>query len=46
MKSHPPPVRRELKSELGYTIQVHLPATTDINVYNAVFKSLKEHLLD
>ena len=31
--------------ELGYTIQVHLPATTDINVYNAVFKSLKDHLL-
>ena len=31
--------------QLGYTIQVHLPATTDINVYNAVFKSLKDHLL-
>jgi len=31
--------------QLGYTIQIHLPATTDINVYNAVFKSLKDHLL-
>lgn len=31
---------------LGYTINLNLPATTDIAVYNAVFKSLKEHLLD
>ena len=28
-----------------YNIQVHLPTTTDITVYNAIFKSLKEHLL-
>ena len=39
----PDPPRHRV--ELGYTIQVHLPATTDINVYNAVFKSLKDHLL-
>lgn len=26
-------------------IEIHLPATTDIAVYNAIFKSLKEHLL-
>ena len=25
--------------------QIHLPTTTDITVYNAIFKSLKEHLL-
>lgn len=31
---------------LGYTINLNLPATTDIIVYNAIFKSLKEHLLD
>lgn len=40
------PTARANGIQLGYTIQVHLPATTDINVYNAVFKSLKEHLLD
>lgn len=27
-----------------YNIQIHLPATTDISVYNAIFKSLKENL--
>lgn len=27
-----------------YNIQLHLPATTDIGVYNAIFKSLREHL--
>jgi len=31
---------------LHYNIQIHLPATKDIEVYNAIFKSLKEHLLD
>lgn len=28
----------------SYNIQIHLPATTEIAVYNAIFKSLKEHL--
>jgi hypothetical protein len=28
-----------------YNIQIHLPATTDISVYNAIFKSLKDHLI-
>jgi len=27
-----------------YNIQIHLPATTDISVYNAIFKSLKDNL--
>lgn len=27
-----------------YNIQIHLPATTDISVYNAIFKSLKNNL--
>ena len=31
---------------LRYNIEVHLPATKDIDVYNAIFKSLKSHLLD
>lgn len=34
------------KIRLGYTINLNLPATADINVYNAIFKSLREHLLD
>jgi hypothetical protein len=29
---------------LHYNIQIHLPATKDIEVYNAIFRSLKEHL--
>jgi hypothetical protein len=28
-----------------YNIQIHLPATTDISVYNAIFKSLKDNLI-
>ena len=31
---------------LKYNIEIHLPATKDIGVYNAIFKSLKEHILD
>ena len=32
-------------SEFHYNIQIHLPATNDISVYNAIFKNLKENLL-
>ena len=28
-----------------YNIQIHLPTTTDITVYNAIFRSLRESLL-
>jgi len=28
-----------------YNIQIHLPSTKDVSVYNAIFKSLREHLL-
>lgn len=38
----PPPGR----TSLHYDIQIHLPATKDVEVYNAIFKSLKEHLLE
>lgn len=31
---------------LRYNIEIHLPASKDIEVYNAIFKSLKEHLLN
>lgn len=32
-------------SNFHYNIQIHLPATTDISVYNAIFKSLKDNLI-
>jgi hypothetical protein len=32
------------RTEYHYNIQIHLPVTTDISVYNAIFKSLKDHL--
>ena len=31
---------------LRYNIEIHLPATKDIEVYNAIFKSLRAHVLD
>ncbi len=46
----PPPAqppRQEMHSlGLRYNIEIHLPATKDTEVYNAIFKSLKEHLLE
>lgn len=41
-------VRRDVPSPLNlrYQIEVHLPATKDIEVYHAIFKSLRENLLD
>jgi hypothetical protein len=42
----PKPERlRAIGMNLGYTINLNLPATTDVAVFNAIFKSLKEHLL-
>jgi len=37
--------RRSLPTQFHYTIQVHLPATKDLEVYNAIFRSLRENLL-
>lgn len=34
-----------IKLNLGYTINLNLPASSDPAVFNAIFKSLKEHLL-
>jgi len=31
---------------LHYNIQIHLPATKDIEIYNSIFKSLREHIID
>lgn len=40
----PPPTQR-LGLNLGYTINLNLPATSDPAVFNAIFRALKEHLL-
>lgn len=43
--SEPPPELHP-RPTLHYNIQIHLPATKDIEVFNAIFKALKEHLLE
>jgi hypothetical protein len=51
-KEKAPGLEAELKREflgrslgLSYTINLNLPATTEIEVFNAIFKSLRENLL-
>lgn len=39
------PGERRLGLNLGYTINLNLPATSDPEVFNAIFASLKRHLL-
>lgn len=52
-EAHPPQI--ETPGRLGsaptlaglhYNVQIHLPATKDVEVYNAIFKSLREHFVD
>jgi hypothetical protein len=38
--------RKSLIPNLRYNIEIHLPSTKDIEVYNSIFKSLREHLLN
>lgn len=44
-----PPLRpassNDVQFRVGYTINLNLPETTNPDVFNAIFKSLKEHLL-
>jgi hypothetical protein len=40
-----PPATQPLGLNLGYTINLNLPATSDPAVFNAIFRALKEHLL-
>jgi hypothetical protein len=35
---------KEKNTELHYNIQIHLPETRDLSVYDAIFQSLKRHL--
>ncbi|MGR4068635.1 DUF5343 domain-containing protein [Billgrantia sp. C5P2] len=37
--------RESVGLNIGYNINLNLPATSDIAVFDAIFKSLKEHLL-
>lgn len=39
------PIAHQTKLGISYTINLNLPATTDPKVFDAIFKSLKEHLL-
>ena len=38
-------MEKETKMNLHYNIQIHLPETTNMAVYDAIFQSLKQHLL-
>lgn len=39
------PVTSSVGPSLHYNIQIHLPPTKDIEVYAAIFKALREHLI-
>lgn len=41
-----PSPEKHQRPTFHYNIQVHLPATKDVEVYNAIFKSMKEHFFD
>jgi hypothetical protein len=41
----PPPPRNTSGLNLSYTIFLNLPETADVEVFNAIFRSLKENLL-
>ena len=47
IEEKPPLILPEKQRQLGisYTINLNLPATTEVEVFNAIFKSLKEHIL-
>ncbi|MBT0607978.1 DUF5343 domain-containing protein [Aequorivita echinoideorum] len=38
-------ISKQITTEMHYNIQIHLPETKDISVFDAIFKSLKDHLL-
>lgn len=42
----PIPIASSTAPSLHYNIQVHLPATKDVEVYNAIFKSLRQHFVE
>ncbi len=42
----PPQIQSVLGFEFCHNIQIHLPATTDVAVYNAIFKSIRDNLMN
>ena len=38
-------ISKNITTEMHYNIQIHLPETRDVSVYDAIFESLKKHLL-
>jgi hypothetical protein len=44
-RAHQDPTKK-VGLNLSYTINLNLPATSDVAVFNAIFKSLKENLLE
>jgi hypothetical protein len=36
----------KINPQFHYNIQIYLPATTEISVYNAIFKSLRENIIN
>ena len=48
VKVAPPAIEGSIGGRTGlhYNIQIHLPATKDVEVYNAIFKSLRENLIN
>jgi hypothetical protein len=40
------PVAPHHRPTIHYNIQIHLPATKDVEVFNAIFRALREHLLE
>jgi hypothetical protein len=42
----PPAGGRKFSTGLHYNIEIHLPATKDIEVFNAIFRALRENLLE
>jgi len=45
-KELPPDPKKAIFGGLHYNIQIILPSTRDTKVYDAIFKSLKDHLSD
>lgn len=45
-EKQPEPEKLPMGLKLGYVINLNLPATTDIAVFDAIFKSLREHILE
>ena len=41
-----PSLKEPVGLKLGYVINLNLPATSDVAVFDAIFKSLRKHILE